>query len=136
MIRLVIVPPAKVKPIWPRLDAAYEEACKHALGTLTKEAIYARAIAGECSLWITADDTTEVTATCITSIGVFPGGLRAMLVEITAGSMKFDIFEFREQLEKHAKSIGCNALFFIVPRGWVKELPDYRIARLVMCKEL
>jgi hypothetical protein len=63
LIHLVGVPVDKVEVIWPRLDQAYEEACSHLGGLLSKQIILARALRGMGQLWIAADDAdTEVTA--------------------------------------------------------------------------
>lgn len=122
--------------VWPRLDALYEEACKYSKGSLTKEIVCARAVNGMGQLWIAADDTTEVTATCLTSIIAFPGGLKAMFVELVGGKLKSDIFDFRTTLEKQATAQGCTSVFFMLPRKWAKHLPDYKISHILMCKEL
>lgn len=136
MIKLVAVPADKVAAVWPRLDHLYEDACQYSKGMLTKEAVRVRAENGLGQLWIAADETTQVTATCITSTIAFPGGLKAMFVELVGGSIKYDIFEFRTTLEKHAAADGCSAVFFMVPRKWAKRLPDYKISHLLLCKEL
>jgi hypothetical protein len=130
------VPPATVNVIWPRLDAVYEEACKHSSGLLTKEAVRIRSINGSGQLWITADDAdTEVTATCMTSEIPLATG-RGRIVEIMGGKVKYDIFDFRATLEKRAKEDGCAALFFLTPRKWMPRLPDYKATSVLMCKEL
>lgn len=77
-----------------------------------------------------------MTASCATSEVAFPGGLRAMFVELIAGSKRFDVFDFRATLEKRAKADGCNAVFFIVPRRWAKHLPDYDERKIFLIKEL
>ena len=137
MIQLVAVPAATVEKIWPRLDAAYAEACRHSRGTLTKEVVKARAVNGSGTLWIAAEDRdTEVTATCLTSYAAFPGGLRALFVELIGGTVQFDIFDFRATLEKQAKADGCHAVFFILPRKWAAKIPDYKISHCLMIKEL
>jgi hypothetical protein len=137
LIQLVVVPPSTVEKIWPRLDEAYAEACKHSRGTMTKEVVKARAMAGGCTLWIAAEDRdTEVTATCITSYVAFPGGLRALFVELIGGSVQFDIFDFRATLEKQAKADGCHQVIFLLPRKWASKVPDYKISHCLLCKEL
>ena len=137
MIKLVAVPPATVETIWPRLDSLFDDACRHTRGVATKESVKARAIAGHCTLWIVADSAdTEITAACVTSGMQFPGGLRALFVELLGGKIKYDIFDFRATLERRAQEDGCKALFFLVPRRWAKRLPDYDIANLLMFKEL
>lgn len=137
MIQLVSIPQASIEPIWPRLDGVFEEACKHSRGTLTKDVIKARALAGNCTLWIAADNSdTEVTASCVTSEVSFPGGLRAMFVELLGGKVKYDIFDFRTTLEKRAKEDGCTGVFFMVPRRWASRLPDYDLANVLMFKDL
>lgn len=136
-IRLVRVPPTHVEAVWPRLDALYEEACKHSYGTLTKEVIYFRALNGGCTLWIAADNSdAEVTASCVTSQVQFPGGLRSMFVELVGGKLASDIFDFRSTLEKQAAQDGCTGVFFILPRKLVAKVPDYRKARYLMFKEI
>jgi hypothetical protein len=136
LIHLVGVPANTVRTIWPRLDAVYEEACKHSNGLLSKEAVFHRAVNGSGTLWITADDAdTEVTATCLTSEIPLPNG-RARIVEIIGGKVKYDILDFRAALEKRAKEDGCSALFFLIPRRWMPRLPDYRAASVLMSKEL
>lgn len=136
-IKLVQVPPSHVEAIWPRLDAVYEEACRHSHGTLTKEVVYFRSVTGNCSLWIAADNSdTEVTATCITSEISFPGGLRAMFVELIGGKLEGDVFDFRSTLERQAARDGCSAIFFILPKKWVTRLPEYKKARYLMFKDL
>ena len=136
MIKLVVVPPEAVIAVWPRLDDLYEEACRYSKGTLTKDIVKARAIGGMGQLWIAADDTAAVTATCMTSTIAFPGGLRAMFVELVGGTIKSDIFDFRTTLEKQAIASGCSAVFFMLPRRWANKLPDYKISHILMCKEL
>ena len=137
MIHLVGVPVDKVGVIWPRLDAAYDEACSHLGGLLSKEIILARALHGNGTIWITADDTdTEVTASCFTSELQLSDNRRARVVECVAGKVKFDIFDFRVTLEKRAKEDGCARLYFMMPRRWMPRLPDYHAASVLMCKEL
>lgn len=137
MIKLVAIPPASIEAIWPRLDAVYDEACKHSYGTLTKEGVKARALTGDCTIWIAADSTdTEVTASCVTSAVEFMGGLRVLAVELLGGKVKYDIFDFRATLERRAKEIGCTSVVFLVPRRWMKRLPDYDAAHVIMFKEV
>jgi hypothetical protein len=137
LIKLLAVPPASINAIWPRLDSVYEEACSHTPGMLTKESIKARALGGDCTIWIAADSAdTEVTATCVTSEVLFPGGLRSLFVEILGGKIKYDIFDFRATLEKWAKDRGCASVVFMVPRRWAKRLPDYDMGNVIMFKDI
>lgn len=121
--------------VWPRLDHIYEEACKHARGTLTKETVYYRAQSGDAQIWIAADQTTAIPASCLTSSLTFPGGLAALFVELIAGN-KADIFDLRATLEDQATSQGCHAVYFLMPQKWERHLRAYKTTHILKCKYL
>jgi hypothetical protein len=135
ILKLIRLPAEKVGTVWPRLDHLYEEACKHARGTLTKETVYIRAASGDAQIWIAADETTAIPASCLTSSLTFPGGLAALFVELIAGA-KSDIFDLSAALEDYAASRGCHAVYFLMPQKWERHLRSYKTTHILKCKLL
>lgn len=136
MIQLVAIPPAKVAPIWPRLDAFYEHECSLTKGAFTKDIIRTRAIAGNCDIWIAADETTEIKASCVTSIIDFPGGLRALFVEMLAGPQKYLVLDFAPTLEKRAAKAGCTAVYMLAGKHARGKAPGYKNTHILIFKDI
>lgn len=141
-MHLALVPPTAefFDPIWPVISDSIGKACEYSYGMHTLQSTFDRLKAGYCQLWIVIDDEKKITASCTSSFFDFPSGLRALMVELTAGDSPRVWFSLTDEMESWAKENGGHAMLFPVPRAmrtdFVKKHADYRPGRYLMIKEL
>lgn len=144
-MHLIQIPPDAVingesplQTMWPMIAPLLERAIDHSDDTETLAETYAALIAKQKQLWVVVGDDKKVTGAAVTMLQTFKTGL--VMASITllggeSGNLK-DILGFRGELETWAKTEGCNRVRFYARKGWAKYLPDYRLAKYVLSKNI
>jgi len=104
-------------------------------GRLTDFAEVERGVlAGRALLWI-AWNGEKIKAAAVTELGI-PNGEKFCTVVACGGSERGQWLHLLAQLEAYGKAEGCAAMRIYGRRGWLKLLPDYRPARVLLEKKL
>ena len=104
-------------------------------GRLSDFAAVERAVlAGAQLLWLAAD-TRTIYAAAVTSLDVVNGEKLCTIVAC-GGRARALWLPLIAVLEDFARAEGCRAIRILGRRGWARALPDYRITRIVLEKQL
>lgn len=98
----------------------------------TLEDVHRSIAAGERQLWIRVPDHEVAVVTAITD---YPAGRRLTLFAL-AGELRPGWQALFRSIEDWARSQGCSGVDIYGRRGWERVLPDYRLAHVVLSKEL
>lgn len=128
MIR--IIDPDEVYLFWevakPQLDKAFED-CLYDAADLH----YENLVTAKEQLWQVNDNTWAITRIVDSNIGrVFHH------VAFGGSNIENSIHEFVSMAEEIARLSGCKKVFVVGRKGWMKYLPDYKLTRITLEKEL
>ena len=90
--------------------------------------------AGTLLLWVAAD-ARAIWAAAVTEIHSVSGE-RFCTIVACGGRERARWLPLKAELETFAKAEGCAAIRIHGRRGWARELPDYRLTRILLEKEL
>lgn len=77
----------------------------------------------------------EAQALVVTYIETYPHG-DALAIQLCAGREMSEWLPLLEELEEHARALGCSFVEIHGRRGWERMLPDYAFRGIVLGKEL
>lgn len=128
MIR--IINPSEVYLFWevakPQLDKAFED-CLYD----SAELHYENLVIGKEQLWQVNDSTWAITRIIDSKFGkVFHH------VAFGGENIKNSINDYFNITEEFAKLLECKKIFIVGRKGWMKYLPDYKLTRITLEKEL
>lgn len=131
MVRLVCVSPDKVGEIWETAAPLVRSAIERG-GVGAFEDVERDVLCNDAQLWVIWDGH-----------GVIGAGVTHLyresgicLISACGGSGFNKWAHLLGEIEAFAKSEGCTKTRIIGRKGWVRALPDYRLARVVLEKEL
>ena len=130
---LVCVPPESVPKIWDKVSGLLESAMKRGrMGDfgILKENLFS----GRALLWL-ASDVKGVAAAAVTELDI-ANGEKFCTLTACAGEEMPRWFNLLGRIEQFAKDEGCHSMRVNGRQGWLKVLPNYRIAAVVLEKEL
>lgn len=128
MIR--IIDPFEIYLFWevakPQLDKAFEE-CLYDDADLH----YENLVTGKEQLWQIGNNTWAITRIVDSKIGrVFHH------VAFGGNNIENSIHEFVLMTEELARMTECKKVFVVGRKGWMKYLPDYKLTKVTLEKEL
>lgn len=144
-MHLVQIPPDKVingesplQTMWPLVAPFLERAIEHSDDTETLEETARSLAAKQKQLWVLIGEDKKITAAAVTLLRRYPTGLAEMTISLLGGEPGhlIGILELRGELESWAKTEGCNRVRIMARKGWAPKLPDYKLAKYVMSKDL
>lgn len=144
-MHLIQIPPDKVingesplETMWPMIAPLLERAVEHSDDTETLQETLNALMAKHKQLWVVVNEEKKITAAAVTMLQKYPTGFVMATISLLggeSGNLK-DILDLRSELEAWAKVEGCNRVRFYARKGWAKYLPDYKLAKYVMSKDI
>ena len=132
---LICVDPARVHGFWPHAAPLIKAAM--AKGRLTDHAEVAQRVRdGRALLWL-GWDGNAIRAAAVTELSAANGERFCTIV--ACGAQRGDRSRWLPLLaglENYARAEGCTTMRVFGRRGWLKLLPDYRAARVILEKPL
>ncbi len=98
------------------------------------EHIAADLYSGDADLWIVWTDG-EVCAAVVTRMEHYARS-KSLLVQLCGGRGMNDWWPLIDEIERHARRIGCRHVEVQGRRGWARVLPGYTELRTVIAKEV
>jgi hypothetical protein len=154
--QLVCIPPDCVHLVWPRVAGLIEAAMRR--GDLSSFAAVAAAVsAGRAQLWVAWEsEDAEIVAAAVTELHQTEWRKVCCIVACGAASHEEhqgvharlrglcrrrpgDMARWLDLLapiEDWASAEGCDAMRIMGRKGWARVLPDYRVKRVVLEKEI
>lgn len=131
-VDLVCVPPSEIGRVWPMAANLIRAAIERT--NLSEFAdIEAQVLAGDQILWLAISDHVEAAAT--THL-IKTSGKPILVVTACSGTQRERWLSLRHKIEKYAKDEGASRVRTYGRKGWERALPDYRVAYVIMEKEL
>jgi hypothetical protein len=130
---LVCVDPARTHEVWPHVAPLIARAMRR--GGLSAAADVARDLAaGTALLWL-AWDGERILAAAVTALELVEG--EKLCTIVACGGEGFARFgPLIGGLERYARAEGCARMRICGRKGWVRLLPDYRVRRVIIEKQL
>ena len=133
MVDCFCAPPDRAGEYWAAVgDVLIKPAFDNSLTDY--ETIANAVMAGDMLLWL-AWDGTEIYAACVTQLGTSNGRRFCLIVAVGGRDMSRWLY-LVNRLEQYAKDEGCQSIALIGRRGWERELPEYKVKRVTLEKEL
>ncbi|MBN9497861.1 MAG: hypothetical protein J0H39_13980 [Alphaproteobacteria bacterium] len=134
MVKLHNVPTADAERAWPLVRAHIERTAETSAGEMTADDIKARIASGDFQLWIVLDGA-DLLATVLTEVVSYPQRKVCFIVGCV-GEHRVKWIHLIAEIEDWARLQGCATSRIRARKGWVKVLPDYKIAHIVLERAL
>jgi hypothetical protein len=132
-IQCICIDPAHVERVWPLVSHLIRAAMRK--GRISEFADVERAVLdGAQLLWVAAD-RQAIWAAAVTQLAR-ANGEKLCTIVACGGRERARWLPLKAELERFAKAEGCAAIRIHGRRGWARELPDYRLTRILLEKEL
>jgi hypothetical protein len=130
---LVCVDPARVHAVWSHVAPLVARAMRR--GGMGAFADVERSLGqGRALVWL-AWDGKDILAAAVTQLDLIDGVKLCTIV--ACGGQRFARFgHLIRGLERYAEAEGCTRVRICGRKGWARLLPDYRIQRVIIEKEL
>lgn len=126
-----------VKNLWSSVSPILEKALKHNAGSVTSDQLLSQLSSGKQTLWIGADDDSNIVAALTTEVVDYPNKKVMRIVTFaTKSGNDLDLwYPYLDEITKHAKQLKCVALEACVRKGLAKRL-DWDHEHVVITKQL
>lgn len=142
---LICIPPDCVHLVWPRVAGLIEAAMRR--GDLSSFAAVAAAVgAGRAQLWVAVARPDEIAAAAVTELHqtewrkvcciVACGAHQRVHARLRRHEGKERWLHLLAPIEDFARAEGCDAMRIMGRKGWARVLPDYKVNRIVLEKEI
>lgn len=132
-VELCCVPPDGVPTLWPHVAHLIRRAM--ARGRMGRFAdVEADVLGSNAWLWL-AIENSVVLAAAVTKV-TQEDGERLCTIVACAGHDWTKFGRLIGGLEDYARAEGCSAVEFCGRPGWMRRLPDYRVTKIVMRKQI
>lgn len=91
---------------------------------------------GRQQLWVDWEEGQKINAAMTTAIGVYPRKKSLRVIFIGGSKMRKWLPEFRDLIEKNARSNGATMIEGFFREGWVRVWPGARVSGVGLVKEL
>jgi len=134
-IDVVAIPADRVGAYWPSVAEFVWPAFEHFPGEMDLPTLLRRLSIGEGTLWVAFGDG-RFFGGCITQLYDYPAFRAVQIVGL--GGVEFSRWhaEMNVWLDRYAKLHGATRLEFYGRRGWEKMLPEFKVNRIMMVREL
>ena len=131
--QLFWVPPGNLAEVWPKVESLIREAMRR--GNLSRFSDVVQSLAdGHSTLWVACEDQ-EIIAAAVARIAQTEWRRVCEIVAL-GGKDRGKWLSFEPEIERWAREQSCSAMRIMGRKGWAKVLPDYRVTRIVLEKEL
>lgn len=131
MVNLVCVDPDSLPDIWGHVSPLIRRAMRDAVIS-SFEHIEKELFSDKAQLWIVWDGQAILCAG-ITQLYKDKG---VCLITACGGESREKWLHVLPEIEAFAKAEGCTRTMIIGRKGWLRELKDYRLAQVILEKEL
>src|ERR1700730_223577 len=132
-IHCIGIDPAHVHRVWPLVSHLIRAAMRK--GRISEFADVERGVLeGAMLLWVAAS-RQAIWAAAVTQL-TRPNGEKFCTIVACGGRERARWLPLKAELEAFAKAEGCAAIRIHGRRGWARELPDYRLTRILLEKEI
>jgi hypothetical protein len=128
----VPVPRARLAEVWPAVAPLLTPALERG-GEMTTQTLAAALRDGRFVLWLAWSGRLEAAA--VTEVADTIAG-RVCCIVACGGRDRARWLGLRAELEAYARRAGCARMRIYGRKGWLRVLPDYRAARVILEKEL
>jgi len=133
LCRLICIPPGQAHEFWPHVAPLIKAAMEK--GRISDYVGVAHSVRnGTALLWI-AWNGEKIKAAAVTELGQ-ANGEKFCTIVACGGQERSQWLPLIENLEKYGRAEGCKAMRIFGRRGWLKLLPEYRPARVLLEKAL
>ncbi len=133
--RLLYIDPQQLGEAWPHINHLLVDVVDLFAGRHTMETVLSEIMNDQVALWVIAGPD-GAQAILGTEIGIEPSGDRTMDIKWLAGRGAHKWMHLLEQLEDVARAEGCTRLEMYARKGWAKHMPDYKLTRIKLEKDL
>jgi hypothetical protein len=133
LCRLICVDPAQAHKFWPFVSPLIKAAMEK--GRLSSYADVEHSVRNSSALLWIAWNGEKIKAAAVTELGQ-ANGEKFCTIVACGGQERSQWLPLIESLEKYGRAEGCKAMRIFGRRGWLKLLPDYRTARVLLEKKL
>lgn len=126
------VPAGRLNEIWPAVEPLLRPAMERG-GEMPVSDLYRALLAGRYVLWLAWGG--ELLAAAVTEIAETTAG-RVCVIVACGGAKRERWLALRHTIEDYARREGCACMRIYGRRGWARALPDYRVKRVIMEKDL
>ncbi len=131
--QLFWVPPGNLAEVWPKVEPLIREAMRR--GNLSRFSDVVQSLAnGDAFLWI-ACEGEDIVAAAVAAIHATEWRKVCLIVAL-GGKDRGKWLHFEPEIERWAREQNCSAMRIMGRKGWAKVLPQYRVTRIVLEKEL
>lgn len=131
---LICVPPDKIPALWNTVSPfIYSAMANGDFGSFNE--LESKLLNGDALLWISWNGE-EIMSAAVTELNLMEtGGLVCTIV--ACGGMNMEKWlHLIDGIETFARHEGCKSTRIVGRKGWLRKLPDYRMTKVVIEKEL
>jgi len=130
---IFLIPPKAVPQFWGLAHDYIAEAIAKVPSEYTEEMLLDACFTGNSQLWLVWSDECGCECAVITCVLAH---CRTCIIQACGGRKREHWLGCLDDIERWAKSQGCQRMRLFGRRGWRRVLPDYRVTRVIMDKEL
>jgi hypothetical protein len=123
---------ARLAEVWPAVEPLLTPALKRG-GEMTMQGLVEALRDGRFVLWLAWSGRLEAAA--VTEVADTIAG-RVCCIVACGGRDRARWLDLRADLETYARRAGCVRMRIYGRKGWLRALPDFRAARVILEKEL
>lgn len=132
-MELCCVDPARVRQLWPHARFLICRAMRRG-GIAAFAPVEQSVLSGRALLWLATDRGT-IHATAVTELAA--SEWRKVCVIVACGGRdRARWLHLIEGIEEFARAEGCAAVRILGRKGWARVLPEYRMHRIVLEKDV
>lgn len=129
------VPPEALSAVWPSIAPDVENIAARSRGRMLASDIRDLIEAQDRILWVAVGPAGEYLGLAMTEIHQYPRRKACRLVACT-GRERARWLPLLADIEKWAKSIGCDVMEGHTRKGWARELADYKLTHVFLERDI
>lgn len=134
---LVFIPKSKIKSVWPLVRSLMRDGFRQPNRRMSIPAIKQTVMAGQWQMWIIWEEEKKIPkAVFFTELYEEISGLKIGAMRFFSGRDRRDWLDLLESLEEHMRHAGVQRMEIWARRGWLKELPEYKMTHVLLEKDL
>ena len=137
MMELVFIPRNNIKSVWPLIHGLMKQGVTASNRRMTIPSIKEMAMSGDWQMWLVWNQEVKIPkAVFFTELYEEINGLKIGTMRFFSGADRKDWVNLLSDLEEHMRNAGVQRMEIWARRGWLKELPDYKLTHVLLEKDL
>ncbi len=137
MMNLVYVPLSKIRQVWPMVHKMVRNGVGQDNRRMNVPAIKKMTLDGHWHMWVVwNEDNKIVKAVFFTEIYEEISGLKMGTIRFFSGEDRREWVQLLDTLEEHMRNAGVQRMEIWARRGWLRELPNYKLTHVLLEKDL